>query len=67
MFSDDEDSTLYMVVVNDEEQFSIWPKHKTPPSGWRGAGREGQKQECLSYIDEVWADMRPISLRKMSS
>jgi MbtH protein len=64
MFSDDEDSTLYAVVVNGEEQFSIWPKHKALPLGWKASGREGQKQECLAYIDEVWTDMRPLSLRK---
>jgi MbtH protein len=63
MLSDDEDSTLYVVVMNDEEQFSIWPKHKTFPLGWTASGKEGQKQECLAHIDEVWTDMRPLSLR----
>jgi MbtH protein len=62
--NDDEDTRLYAVVVNDEEQYSIWLKHKPLPPGWREAGKEGQKSECLEYIDEVWTDMRPLSLRK---
>ena len=65
MFSgDEEDATLYAVVMNDEEQYSIWPRRKALPAGWREVGREGQKAECLAYIDEVWTDMRPLSLRK---
>lgn len=63
MLSDDEDSTLYVVVMNDEEQFSIWPKHKTLPLEWTASGKEGQKRECLAHIDEVWTDMRPLGLR----
>jgi MbtH protein len=56
--------TEYDVVVNDEEQFSIWPSCKELPRGWRRAGKQGSKQECLAYIDEVWTDMRPLSVRK---
>jgi MbtH protein len=65
MFSNgDEDTTLYTVVMNDEEQYSIWPLYKALPPGWREVGKEGQKAECLEYIDEVWTDMRPLSLRR---
>ena len=59
-----EDATLYRVVVNHEEQYSIWPAQKEIPLGWREAGKSGLKQECLDYIKEVWTDMRPLSLRK---
>jgi MbtH protein len=64
--SDDqeEDATLYRVVVNDEEQYSIWPEYKEIPAGWRDAGKQGSKADCLAYIKEVWTDMRPLSLRK---
>jgi uncharacterized protein YbdZ (MbtH family) len=59
-----EDTRIYKVVVNDEEQYSIWPTHKETPSGWRAAGKEGLRRECLAYIDLVWTDMRPLSLRR---
>jgi acetyl-CoA carboxylase carboxyl transferase subunit beta len=59
-----EDTTTYKVVVNHEEQYSIWPAHKDNPAGWRDAGKQGRKEECLEYINEVWTDMRPLSLRK---
>lgn len=62
--SEDEDSTIYKVVVNDEEQYSIWPEYKENPLGWRDAGKVGTKAECLAYINEVWTDMRPLSLRR---
>jgi MbtH protein len=61
--SDREDRTIYTVVVNDEEQYSIWPEHKDLPAGWRAVGKTGPKQECLDYVNEVWTDMRPKSLR----
>jgi len=61
---DNEEITLYKVVVNDEEQYSIWPAERENPPGWRDAGKSGSKQECLAYITEVWTDMRPLSLRK---
>jgi len=61
---DDEDRTIYKVVVNHEEQYSIWPDDKELPLGWRLAGKTGLKAECLAYIEEVWTDMRPLSLRK---
>ncbi len=59
-----EDTTIYKVVMNHEEQYSIWPAHRELPLGWNAVGKEGQKQECLDYIKEVWTDMRPLSLRK---
>ena len=61
---DREDNTIYKVVVNHEEQYSIWPADKDNPLGWRDAGRSGTKAECLAYVKEVWTDMRPLSLRK---
>ncbi|HXU65195.1 MAG TPA: MbtH family NRPS accessory protein [Polyangia bacterium] len=54
----------YKVVVNDEEQYSIWWDDREAPAGWRAAGKTGTKEECLAYIREVWTDMRPLSLRK---
>ena len=59
-----EDTTIYKVVVNHEEQYSIWPAYRELPLGWREVGKEGLKDECLTYIEEVWTDMRPLSLRK---
>jgi MbtH protein len=61
----EEDETMvYTVVVNHEEQYSIWPDYKEIPAGWRAVGKTGFKPECLAYIKEVWTDMRPLSLRK---
>jgi len=59
-----EDLTVYEVVVNGEEQYSVWPAHKEPPAGWSRAGKQGLKNQCLAHIEEVWTDMRPLSLRK---
>lgn len=61
---EEEDKTIYKVVVNHEEQYSIWPAYRENPLGWRDVGKSGLKQECLAYIKEVWTDMRPLSLRK---
>jgi MbtH protein len=55
---------LYNVVINEEEQYSIWPVYKRIPEGWSAVGKTGTNQECVAYIDEVWTDMRPLSLRK---
>jgi MbtH protein len=63
MAFDREDAT-FKVLVNDEEQYSLWPDYKAVPAGWREAGKSGQKQECLDYIETVWTDMRPLSLRR---
>jgi MbtH protein len=54
----------YRVVVNDEEQYSIWRLDMTVPPGWRGVGVEGTEEDCLAHIAEVWTDMRPASLRR---
>lgn len=59
-----EDLTIYKVVLNHEEQYSIWPADRENARGWRDAGKSGPKAECLAYIDEVWTDMRPLSLRR---
>jgi MbtH protein len=61
---DKEDTTIYKVVVNHEEQYSIWFAHRDNPLGWRDVGKRGLKSECLEYIKEAWTDMRPLSLRK---
>jgi MbtH protein len=58
-----EDTTIYKVVLNQEEQYSLWPADKPNPLGWRDAGKGGPKSECLSYIEEAWSDMRPLSIR----
>jgi len=60
---DEEDRTIYNVVVNHEEQYSIWPSRKPAPFGWRDAGKSGLRDECLAWIQTVWTDMRPLSLR----
>ena len=59
-----EHSTIFRVVVNGEEQYSIWPADREKPAGWSDAGKTGTKEECLAFIKEVWTDMRPLSLRK---
>ncbi len=63
-WEDREDTTIYKVVINHEEQYSIWPSHRENPLGWFDVGKSGPKDECLAYIKEVWTDMRPLSLRK---
>jgi MbtH protein len=57
-------SVQFDVVVNGEEQYSIWPIGKKLPAAWRHAGFSGSRQECLDHIREVWVDMRPLSLRR---
>lgn len=65
MNRDDADAgATYKVVVNHEEQYSIWPADRENAPGWRDAGKTGLKDECLAYIKEVWTDMRPLSLRQ---
>lgn len=65
MFGDEqEDTAIYKVVVNHEEQYSIWPAERESPLGWRDIDKKGPKSACLAYIEEVWTDMRPLSLRK---
>ena len=64
MREETEDKTVYKVVVNHEEQYSIWPAYRENPLGWQDAGKSGLKADCLAYIETVWTDMRPLSLRK---
>jgi MbtH protein len=61
---EDEDKRVYKVVVNHEEQYSIWIADRANAPGWNDAGKQGTKAECLAYIEEVWTDMRPLSLRQ---
>jgi MbtH protein len=58
------DDHRWQVVLNDEEQYSIWWTGRELPTGWRSEGTEGTRDECLRHIDEVWTDMRPLSLRR---
>lgn len=53
----------YKVVINHEEQYSIWPADRENPLGWKDAGKSGSKQQCLDHIEEVWTDMRPLNAR----
>jgi len=61
---EDASEVAYKVVVNHEEQYSIWPADRENAPGWSDAGERGTKKECLDYIREVWTDMRPLSLRR---
>ena len=63
-WNDEPDDREYRVVINHEEQYSIWPVDREVPEGWRGIGFSGTKKECLDHIEEVWTDMRPLSWRK---
>jgi len=60
-------SIQYKVVVNHEEQYSIWPADRDNAPGWTDEGKTGSRSECLQHIDEVWTDMRPLSLRQKMS
>jgi MbtH protein len=64
MSADQAHEPQYKVVLNHEEQYSIWPAERENAPGWRDAGKTGTKEECLAYIKEVWTDMRPLSLRR---
>jgi MbtH protein len=61
---DDAEAAVYRVVVNHEDQYSIWPVGRDVPAGWREAAKTGSKAECLEHISQVWTDMRPLSLRR---
>jgi len=61
-----EEMYLYRVVVNHEEQYSIWRADSSLPLGWRDGGKTGSKEDCLEFIKQVWTDMRPLSLRQHS-
>lgn len=60
----DSEDILFHVVINKEEQYSIWPDYKVIPQGWHAIGFSGKRQECLAHIEHVWTDMRPLSLRQ---
>ncbi len=62
--NESEDARTYRVVVNEEEQYSIWLDDRENPLGWKDAGKSGGKAECLAYIKQTWTDMRPLSLRQ---
>lgn len=64
MMDDSVDDRPYDVVVNDEEQYSIWLADRELPAGWRREGFTGGREECLSHIEIIWTDMRPLSLRR---
>jgi MbtH protein len=64
MADEEEDTRVYIVLINAEEQYSLWPKEKKIPPGWQSVDKEGSKSDCMSYVDTVWTDMRPLSLRK---
>jgi MbtH protein len=59
-----DEEAQYRVVRNHEEQYSIWPLQRELPLGWEAVGKSGTKAECLDYIEQVWTDMRPLSLRR---
>ena len=65
--SEEHDSRTFKVVINLEEQYSIWPVDQENPLGWRDVGRSGTRQECLDYIKQVWVDLRPLSVRRRMS
>jgi uncharacterized protein YbdZ (MbtH family) len=60
---DDEDGNLF-VLVNDEEQHSLWPVFADVPAGWRVVYGEANRAACLDYIEQNWTDIRPKSLRE---
>lgn len=62
--SEQQDASQFDVVVNAEQQYSIWSSDMTPPAGWERVGVQGPRQACLDYINRAWTDMRPLSLRR---
>jgi MbtH protein len=67
MADDRSTEPAYKVVVNEQEQYSIWPLHRESPRGWREVGVEGSREDCLAHIEKVWTDMRPRTLRERMS
>jgi MbtH protein len=61
--SDQNDNAIYLTIVNDEGQYSIWPSENPIPAGWKAINSAGSRSECLAYIRELWTDMRPTALR----
>jgi MbtH protein len=64
MWDDEDDDRIWRVVLNHEEQYSIWPAERELPAGWREEGKRGSREECLDHIEKVWTDMRPLSVRR---
>jgi MbtH protein len=64
MMNETEDNSIYQVIINSEEQYSIWRQQSKIPMGWKPVGFNGIKSECLKYINDAWIDMRPKSLRE---
>ncbi|MER5755684.1 MbtH family NRPS accessory protein [Streptomyces sp. NPDC002088] len=64
MHAEETDDRRYLVVLNDEEQYSIWWADRDLPAGWHQEGTEGTKAECLERIGQIWTDLRPASLRR---
>lgn len=62
--TDPQSGTEYKVVVNSEEQYSIWPLRRENPPGWRDEGTTGDRERCLDHIEAIWTDMRPLSVRR---
>ena len=60
----DDESGEFLVLMNDEEQYSLWPAFKPVPAGWRATGPRGSRATCLDWIEQTWTDMRPKSLRE---
>ncbi|MFE9368522.1 MbtH family protein [Streptomyces sp. NPDC006711] len=60
----DDQEGRFAVVINDEEQYSIWPEGRDVPAGWRGVGVSGSREECLAHVEDVWTDQRPLSVRR---
>ncbi|MCG7564458.1 MULTISPECIES: MbtH family protein [Pseudoalteromonas] len=60
----DNENGTFKVLINQEEQYSLWPSYKSVPGGWQDVGVEGDKETCLAYINAHWTDMRPLSLRQ---
>ncbi|HEX2623222.1 MAG TPA: MbtH family protein [Phototrophicaceae bacterium] len=64
MENDQDDLTIYRVVMNHEEQYSLWLPDRDLPPGWTDTGKRGTKDECWAYMEQFWVDMRPLSLRQ---
>jgi MbtH protein len=64
MAFEDDDDQIYVVLINQEDQYSLWPKRMPAPEGWSARGFEGSKGDCVDYVDEHWTDMRPLSLQR---
>ncbi|MFK8013087.1 MAG: MbtH family protein [Marinicellaceae bacterium] len=62
---DANDKTTYNVVINHEEQYSIWPKNRANPKGWKNIGFSGTRNKCIAHIEEIWTDMRPGTLQRL--